>query len=314
MDLESDKLRTQTARVVVHPHILVSPSDEYEARLRSREFRVAHYERLHIRVGNVRLLLAVATAVAIWWSIRRHALGPWWLLAPAVAFAAMVLYHSRVLRGRSRAERAVAVYRNGLARMQDRWAGTGQTGERFDVPHHVYAADLDLFGKGSLFELLSTARTRMGEDALAQWLLSPSPVEEIRQRHEAVSELRNQLDFREELAVLGEDSRAGVHPEALLEWAGAPNRLNRPWLRWIAPLLALLAVGAAIVWGAWGIGTPFVVVIFSEGLITYFLRKPITDILPATEHAFEDLDLLCATLARLEREHFIAPRLQWLMR
>jgi hypothetical protein len=187
------------------------PSDEYEERLKSRESRVAHYEKLHIGIGNVRLWLAVATAVAGWWSIRRHAFAPW-LLVPAVAFSAAVLYHSRVLRGRFRAQRAVAVYRDGLARIQDRWAGRGQSGDRFDVPHHIYAADLDLFGKGSLFELLSTARTRMGEDALAQWLLSPSPTEEIRQRHEAVSELRNQLDFREELAVLGEDSGVGVHP------------------------------------------------------------------------------------------------------
>ena len=186
--------------------------------------------------------------------------------------------------------------------------------QRFDVPHHIYAADLDLFGKGSLFELLSTARPRMGEDALAQWLLSPSRIEEIQQRHEAVSELRNQLDFREELAVLGEDSGVGVHPEALLKWAGAPSRLNRRWMRWLAPLLALLAFGSAIVWGLWGIGTPFLVVVVVERLITYFLTKQLTEIFYATEHAFENLDLLSTILARLEREHFIAPRLQSLMR
>src|ERR1700683_2704650 len=202
MDLGSDKLRS---RQELRPTPLspVSPSNEYEARLRSRESRVAHYEKLHIRIGNMRLLLAIATAVAIWGSLRRHAFTLWLLLVPAAPFAAMVVYHSRVLRRRSCAQRAVAVYRNGLARIQDRWAGSGRTGERFDVPHHVYAADLDLFGKGSLFELLSLARTRMGEDTLARWLLSPSPVEEIRQRHEAVSELRNQLDLREEVAVLG---------------------------------------------------------------------------------------------------------------
>ena len=290
------------------------PSDEYEERLKCRESCVAHYEKLHTRIGNIRLLLAVAIAVMGWWSSRRHAFAPWWLLVPAVAFSAVVLYHSRVLRGRFRAQRAVTLYRNGLARIQDRWAGTGQSGERFDVLHHIYAADLDLFGKGSLFELLSIARTRMGENTLAQWLLSPSRIEEIRQRHEAVSELRNQLDFREELAVLGEDSGVGVHPEALLKWAGAPNRLNRHWMRWLAPLLAILAFGSAIVWGLWGKGTPFLVVVVLEGLITFFLRKQLTEIFYATEHAFENLDLLCAILARLEREHFIAPRLQALMR
>jgi hypothetical protein len=85
-------------------------------------------------------------------------------------------------------------------------------------------------------------------------------------------------------------------------------------MRWLAPLLAVLAVGSALGWKRWGIGTPFLVVVVIEGFITYFLRKHLTEIFYATEHAFENLDLLCAILARLEREHFIAPRLQALRR
>jgi DNA mismatch repair ATPase MutS len=65
----------------------------------------------------------------------------------------------------------------------------------------VYAADLDLFGRGSLFELLSIARTRMGEETLAEWLLAPSAVDQICERHSAVRELSEQLDFREDLAI-----------------------------------------------------------------------------------------------------------------
>jgi hypothetical protein len=242
MDLGSDKLGTRTANTLIPFDMSASPSEEYAHRLQASESRATGYDQLHIRIAHVRLWLAVATALAGWWSIRRHAFSPWWLGVPILVFGAVAWYHSRVLRRRSRAQRAAKVYREGLARIEDRWAGSGQGGERFDVPHHVYAADLDLFGKGSLFELLSTARTRMGEDTLAQWLLSPSPMEEIRERHAAVSELRNQVDFREELAVLGPDSRIGVRPGALLQWAQAQNQLNQRWLRWVAPWLAVLAV------------------------------------------------------------------------
>ena len=35
-----------------------------------------------------------------------------------------------------------------------------ESGERFAHPDHPYSADLDLFGKDSLFQTLSTARTR----------------------------------------------------------------------------------------------------------------------------------------------------------
>jgi hypothetical protein len=314
MDLESDKLGTQTANSLVPFYMSASPSEEYAQRLKACESRVTRYDHLHTRIANVRLWLAVATTLAGWWSIRRHAFSSWWLFVPVLLFGAVAWYHSRVLLRKSRAQRAASVYRDGLARIQDRWAGRGRGGERFDVPHHVYAADLDLFGKGSLFELLSTARTRMGEDTLAQWLLSPSPIEEIRERHAAVSELRNQLDFREELAVLGQDSRIGVHPEGLLKWARAQNRLNQRRLRWVAPVLAVLAVGAAVVWGLWGIGTPFFVVVFIEGLITYLLRRQFNEVIYAAESVFENLDLLADLLARLQREHFISSRLQALMR
>jgi MutS domain V/MutS domain III len=313
MDLGSDKLGGQTANILVPFSMPASPSDEYAQRLKACESRATHYDQWHIRIANVRLWLAAATALAGRWSIRRHAFSSWWLSVPVLVFGAVAWYHSRVLRRRSGAQRAAKVYRQGLARIEDRWAGSGRGGERFDVPHHVYAADLDLFGKGSLFELLSTARTRMGEDTLAQWLLSPSPIEGIRQRHAAVSELRNQLDFREELAVLGPDSRIGVHPAALLKWAQAQNQLNQRWLRWVAPWLAVLAIGSAIVWGLWGIATPFLVVVLIEGLITYLLRKQFNEVIYSTEHAFENLDLLFALLARLEREPFMAPRLQALM-
>ena len=90
--------------------------------------------------------------------------------------------------GEQAAERAAAHYRAGIARIEDRWSGRGNPGTRFDDPHHVYAADLDLFGPGNLFELLSIARTRMGENALAAWLLSPAAVATVQERQECGAE------------------------------------------------------------------------------------------------------------------------------
>ncbi|MGA8431039.1 MAG: mismatch repair protein [Candidatus Sulfotelmatobacter sp.] len=288
----------------------LSASEEYSRRLSAREALVARFEKTHVRMGNVRVLLAAIIAVAGWLSIWRYLFSLWWLALPIAGFVAAGWYHSRVLRARAQAERAVAVYRNGLVRIEDQWIGKGQTGERFDVSHHVYAADLDLFGKGSLFELLSTAHTRMGEETLAQWLLAPSPVEEIRERQAAVAELRERLDFREALAVLGEDQRVGVHAEALLTWAAAPNRLTQRWLRWLAPLLAVITVASAVVWAVLNLATPFVVVVVLDVLITRSFKNQLTDIFHATEYAFANLDLLSALLARLECEQFLAPRLQ----
>src|SRR2546423_1142492 len=84
------------------------------------------------------------TASIAWESFKQHAFSPWWMALSVAAFAGIAAYHFRIIRARNLAQRAVTFYQSGLARMENRWPGTGQTGERFSDPHHVYAADLDL--------------------------------------------------------------------------------------------------------------------------------------------------------------------------
>jgi hypothetical protein len=284
-----------------------SPSEEYRQRQQAREATVAHFEKLHVRLGNLRLLLVIAALAAVWWRLERDDFSAWWLLLPVLLFVALAIFHARVLRLRFCAERAVEVYRTGLARIEDRWSGAGQRGERTDTHASLYAADLDLFGPDSLFELLSLARTRMGEDTLASWLLSPSSVAAVRQRHAAVCELRSRLDLREDVAILGDDLKVGLNPEALTQWAEAPNRLNRLWLRWVSCLLSLSAVGTAILWAERGEKAPFFIVLILATIITASLRKHTAEVLLGTEHALKDLQLLSSLLARLEREEFESP-------
>jgi MutS domain V/MutS domain III len=288
----------------------LSPSEEYKKRQQTRELQVAHFEKIHCRFGNLRLLVVIAALIAAWFSLDRDAFSPWWLLLSLLVFLAIAILHARVLRKRTCAERAVAFYRNGLARIEDRWIGIGQTGERIDIHSSLYATDLDLLGPGSLFELLSQARTRMGEDTLAAWLLSPSSVADIHQRHAAIAELRSHLDLREDVAILGEDLKVGIHPEALIQWAEAPNQLTQSWLRWLSLLLSLAAIATAIFWAETGTKAYFFVILILETIITASLRKRTAAVLHSTEHALEDLQLLSSLLDRLEREQFSAPRLQ----
>jgi hypothetical protein len=290
----------------------LSPSEEYRQRQQAREQQVEHFEKLHRRFGNLRLLVVIATLIAAWPSLHNDAFSPWCLLAGPVAFLALAILHARVLRSRACAERAVDFYRKGLARIEDRWTGTGQTGERIDTHASLYATDLDLFGPGSLFELLSLARTRMGEDTLATWLLSPSPVADLKQRHAALTELRTRLDLREEVAILGEDLKVGIHSEALTRWAEAPNKLKHQTLRWLSLFLSLASIASAIFWAQRGEKTPFFLVLILATILTASLRKQTAAVLQSTEHALKDLQLLSSLLARLEREQFDSPRLQTL--
>jgi hypothetical protein len=293
------------------------PLDEYRRRLGEREGRVTRHTRVHERLGYVRLLIVVAGLIIAWYSLRRDFLSPWWILLPVAVFFAIGIYHARILQAKQCAERAAAVYRRGIARMEDRWGGegtidAGETGARFVNPHHVYSADLDLFGPDSLFQLISTARTRIGEDTLAHWLVTPGAVPELLSRHDALRDLAPRLDFREDLAVLGEDARTGVHPDALIAWAESTESMPSGLIRILAPLLSIAAIIMAIIWISWDTPLPFALVLLANAALILSLRRRLEILLARTDRAFDDIELLEHIAERIEREQFTSERLRGL--
>jgi hypothetical protein len=263
-------------------------------------------EGIQERVSAARLVLAAGVLALAWVAWGEHWLSAGWVLAPAVAFACTVAYHTVLRRRHSQIRRAAEFYRRGAARLEDRWAGEGNRGERFGDAHHVYSADLDLFGEGSLFELLCAARTRMGEETLARWLLAPAGVAEVGQRQAGIRDLRHRLDLRERIATLGSERDPVLRPEGLLAWAEASATLGDAWVRWAAYLLPTL-LGAALVTGLLaGIWTPLLLVLTLEAITLYRLREPLRQILSPAERAFDfdGLQTFVGLLREIERETF----------
>jgi hypothetical protein len=257
----------------------------------------------------MRLALAAAfLALAAAWA-GRGTPGQW-LLAPAALFAAALFWHQRVQKLRALNRRAVHFYRSGLERLQGENPSAGSTGDRFNDEHHVYGADLDLFGKRGLFELLSTARTPVGESTLAKWLLAPADLEAIRNRHACISELRNRMDLREDLAIHGEPQRISLHSDTITNWAQAPRELSQPWLRPVALLLAAAAAAAAVLWAVKGVSFPFLAVLVIEAGVSYAFRKRVHAAVSGVENAYEDIKLLSVLLLRIESEPFDSPALR----
>ena len=200
----------------------MNPREEYTRRLGQRRETFAQHQRGHIRIGQVRLAIFAVAALIAWASYQEGVLSAWWLLAPLILFVAVLAYHQRLMRRMECARRAVDFYERAMDRLDGKWAGRGESGARFRNPQHPYADDLDLFVPGGVFEMLSAARTRAGENTLASWLTQPAAIETARGRHQAIAELRDRIDLREDLFVLGQDFTAGVNPEALVQWAIQP--------------------------------------------------------------------------------------------
>jgi len=74
-------------------------------------------------------------------------------------------------------------------------------GENYQIHNHAYTEDLDIFGKYSLFGLINRSRTYFGNQILRDLFLLKPTQDEISNRQEAVEELKNDINWRQELAV-----------------------------------------------------------------------------------------------------------------
>lgn len=229
-----------------------------------------------------------------------------------VGFFVLVVVHAKVHDERERALAAARYFEDGLARLRGEWKDAPSRGERFakDAADHAFVDDLDIFGKGSLFQLLDRTATRRGEDLLAGWLtgaLDDETKDRTGDRQDAVRELAKLHDLREKLAVsgamLGDDK---PDPTPFATWAGdtsaKPASLGLRAAATVVPLVTvtLLALGQAKVVPWWAFVAPLVVGLF----ITRTFRARVARALSVAASRESALGRYAEMLARVEAATF----------
>ncbi len=286
---------------------------ELERRRAARGSAAERLERAAGRLASLRLTL-FSVGVAIGAIAYGFGASLAWTVPLVLGFAGAVALHVRARAAVAQARRAERFYERALARAERRFAGTGRAGDEYAPADHPYATQLDLFGSGSLFELLCGARTRSGEQALARFLCEAAAPAEIQARQAAVSELAPLVDWRERVATLGPDLRHAVDADALAAWGATAPAVRRRELR--AGLLGANALfaGTLALWWAGAGALPLLGALLAQGVLTRALRGRVARATEGVEQAARQLELLSGLLAAVERAPFRVPRLASLRR
>ncbi len=289
----------------------MQPSETYRSRLETLRGDLAKQQRSSERFAWLRLGIGIGGAAVFWLAVVSRLLDWPWLLAPVLVFLVAARAHDRVVRRQSRLRRAIEYHERALHRLGGDWAGKGNPGAEFLDPSHPYAADLDLFGPGSVFELLCAARTRGGARVLADWLARPADLEAIRARQLAVQELRGRLDLREDLAVLGEDLAGEIDSDGLARWGEADPILGEARFALVAG--AGLAAANWITLAFWLLftGSPVAFCASAVASVTFawVYRSRVRAVLRSVDRPSREMRLLADLLERLEGESFRSLRL-----
>jgi hypothetical protein len=210
------------------------------------------------------------------------------------------IWHIRIEKARNAARRGIRFYQSGLERLDGTWSGKGSPGTEFLDPHHLYAADLDIFGPGSLFELVNAAHTQNGRATLASWLLEPASRQEILARQEAIKELKPKLDLRERLGLIAAEVETWVATESMISWARQPRILNSDPVRLLAFCLPWLNL-VLLIAGQW----PWCLSILAIQLaLAQFYRRRVRKATRTVGVVQHDLKCIADLFECLEAENF----------
>lgn len=300
------------------------PRAKHEALLAKRREAADALERRARGIGNLRLVAAAGAIVLVGTIAFANVPKEMWLgvAACVLGFGALVVVHARIHAQKEKAAAAMRFHERALARMAGKWRSFPSTGERWAVPTHPYAGDLDVFGRSSLFQRIDVTSTRYGEEVLARWLsgeeVSGDFFDVVTKRQEAVKDLAPRLILREELAALGallDDKDEKPDPRPFVMWAGQANSQAggaalSGSLRAVGVLVPLMTVGMLV---AGSVGyvhrllfmIPFAVSVFILG----GLRGKIQPTLEAASSKESALSRYGGMLELLERETLDAPLL-----
>lgn len=260
------------------------------------------------------LTLSVALAILLLLSFGIAVL-PFWLAALPLLPGIVSLERARRSQERARDMNGLlSMYQRRLARAQHEWMGKGDPGIDLRMPDHLNARDLDLFGDGSMFELLCDVDTPAGRETLATWFQNPASRTEAISRQKSIQSIRDRTDLRERLALLREGEASEYSWNALREWLVADPVMLPRWTPLTLPFLPLTMIivagcrRAGLLHGitaVWLIAALVVV----EVTLVLFLRRRILSILSDLHLPARKVESLRRLCAFVREEHWESPRL-----
>ncbi len=169
---------------------------------KEQELAVIQKKMRKISQGRIVVFLLTVLAIYLTSTTTLSLVAAVTLFGTAV-FATLVTAHLRLEKKKQTAETLLEINKLEI-RLYHRDTSGQPDGLEYTEAHHPYAADLDITGKRSLYQLLNRSATQRGRKRLARTLLNP-PMDsrQIQLRQEAIRELTEKPVWRQAFQATG---------------------------------------------------------------------------------------------------------------
>lgn len=185
-------------------------------------------------------------------------------------------------------------------------------GKEFLPAMHDYAADLDIFGRASLYQYINRTTSQQGHGLLADWLLAPAPVHLLLQRQEAAKELAPQYEWRQHLQAHGMREKITLSTQQqITSWLLEPSQFAAgKWniIRFVAPAIILLAL---LLYMVDVISAPlFYLLVFVFFVASGLISRKVSAIYAKLDKASKEIGALYSVINWIEKAGWCAPLLK----
>jgi len=232
-----------------------------------------------------------------------------------VAFGIIIQIHNRVKFERKTASFLKKLNEEEAKRAEGDLSKVYQ-GNEYGNQQHFYSTDLDVFGSNSLFQLVVRSRLKQTRDLGAKWLLNHADKRDIIERQEAIQELKEDLEWRQEFTALGMhtemiDPKNRTNPDDLIEWLSKENKsLNKPYWKILTPLMSLVSV--TVIGLIWFTDISYQIIyipILVNLLLLKVSFKPLMTFTKTFDKAVDFLKSYEKLIIKTENRSFISPKL-----
>lgn len=229
-----------------------------------------------------------------------------------IAFILLMRLHTRLLFQIKIKEALIAINTDEIDYLENNKIPF-ENGEEFIDFHHPYAYDLDIFGQHSLFQNFNRTATFIGKKTLANQCLTLLSKEQIILHQEAVKELSQKLNWRQDLLALAKISHDNkTKYESLLTWSkfnSTPLSKAAVFISILSPILFLgFAVLYVITSNTVFLNVLSLIFVFNLAFLGRFMKRIQLEIAHST-----NIDTLISQygllLQKMEKEDFKSEKL-----
>lgn len=138
------------------------------------------------------------------------------IISSIVGFIFLVLKYQSLLADKNLSEQLIRINEVEIDALNGEYSSLPEGSEFIDAKHY-YSNDIDLFGKGSFFQYANRTATNSGRITLAQLLLENNP-DQIAAKQEVISELAQQITWRQRFLALAKMVKVEVDHTFIVSW------------------------------------------------------------------------------------------------